>query len=110
MAWVNNGKFRRKALYVTIGGVSVAYNFYAKIVWDNVTYDELFDDAQLARMSDSDYNARLAAFYAFLEDSLGLTAGDLSTYDYSEGQTPNGTNINSCPLPSVVGSEETPAG
>jgi hypothetical protein len=110
MAWVNNGKFRRKALYVTIGGASVAYNFYASFTYDAVTYPEIFSDTQFSRMSDGDYNTRLAAFYAYLETQLSLTAGDLSTYVWSEGQAPNGTNVNSCPLPSVEGSVETPAG
>lgn len=103
MAFVNNGKFRRKTITVTINGVAQdPENITQNFVWNEISYPGL-TDTQFAQLLDSDggdpdkgYTNRLAAFYLFLEDKYSLAPGTLSTFEYGEGELPNGWNYSDC--------------
>lgn len=85
MAYHNTGYARRKILTVTKGDYNQEYNICAGFTGtsgatDPVQYPALSDDA-FARLTDAEYNARLAAFCNYVygqEDGLQADCPDLT--------------------------------
>jgi hypothetical protein len=97
MAYINNGNYRAKTLTVnkTINSVSISgYPKTYNITDAFSTYDALTDE-EFQRLSNEDYNTRLAAFYAYVNSEDGCEA---NTYAYAEGEEPFGEDATLCPI------------
>ena len=80
MAYYNTGYARRKILTVTKGDYNQQYNICSGFIDDGKTYPALSDD-EFARLTDAEYNARLAAFCNYVygqEDGLQADCPDLT--------------------------------
>jgi len=66
MAYQNNGYARKKILTVTKGNTVSTYNITAEFRPPASRPFEQLDDNAFARLSDADYEARLAAFISYV--------------------------------------------
>lgn len=80
MAYHNTGYARRKILTVTKGAYNQEYNICSGFIDDGKTYPPLSDD-EFARLTNGEYEARLAAFCSYVygqEDGLQADCPDLT--------------------------------
>lgn len=101
MAYVYTGTKRslKYTLTKTVGGVTVVgypKTYNGQVSWGNASYPSLTDTA-FAQLTTSQYNARLAAFNAYVE---GIEAGFDSSTDFTNAST--ATDLIGCPPPATT--------
>lgn len=80
MAYYNTGYARRKILTITKGDYNQQYNICSGFIDGGKTYPSLSDD-EFARLTDAEYNDRLAAFCNYVygqENGLQADCPDLT--------------------------------
>ena len=99
--YVYTGRYRAKTLTVKRIDLDTenVYNFLNSFSQGGDVFDAIVD-AQLASMSDTDYDARLAAFYVWVEtQEPGLDSNSISI---NSQYAANGIDALNCPVNTVA--------
>jgi len=99
---VYNGKYRRKTFVLdkvdsegsSILGYPKTYSITSSFTVGEITFPAL-TNAQFARLSEDEYNTRLAAFYAYVDAN---NDGCDSENSVETGYGPTGVDAVSCPI------------